>query len=295
MTHKALKLLFVIALAGLVTGCGSTKVIKQSVDLNNLNKKFTNLVSATNEAATFRDDAELDGIGYASAIEGYQFEFEENGNNAKAKADKAKTAGMKVSFLSVAARSYLKSGAVADKAAIAMASDGKDLCKPDGVLVGSNALPTTCGYFHTVEAQALNNANVREHTKVKRQIRKILRDPNGTLDEQSSRKLETIFNDFIYTLVLLSDNRANIVRPDADKSVEAFFHRQQDIMYCMANMARVDLAYAVKQDGDWNLNAVKKALRTQQDQYAAELRKRSVKFPDGTCINLQATFPQQRG
>jgi hypothetical protein len=203
---------FVSALvaATLLAGC-------QSANLIELNNQYIDLIKQQNEIAGLVDN----GLGPtdATAIRtGIRDQFANIGDealkiatdaaaktrNATTDTDKIKARRNEASFLSLAVRSYLSSGEIADHKVVPPCERGIHACQS---LTGLQGLPTTCGYFHIAQFVGIHNEAIRKARPVLSRARAL--KAGQKLPTVDGRSLEASINAVIAQLSALTDTGGN--------------------------------------------------------------------------------------
>lgn len=291
MSINTPKLVALVGIGIILSACETVDVVQESSSLIGLNKDFVALVDQLEKAEELLDQQQLDNEGYSYATEGIRSELQENGSKAEEEYAKTTRPRMQASFISVAVRSFLKSGYDKNSKVLALADTGKGICENSG-LRGSDGLPTTCGYFYAAQWQAYSNSALRDLKQVLRAVEKVVADADALLPMSYGKKLEKVFDDFVYALQKLTEEERLIIVPEADGLLTTFFYRQQDIFFCNARRALRNLAYVgvddvgVSSNDDWDLKKVSKRLSKVDKEESKKLANRGVKFPRDTCLKL---------
>lgn len=256
--------LALVALAVATSAC-------QGITLIQLNREFVTLAQQEHEAHRLRESRELDQANYESALEGIQVAFRENGDRAVEAADGADTPQSKVSFLNVAARSYLMSGNAGDTEIPDIAQQGRDECEGQA-LQGLNALPVTCGYFHLVVPQAILNEAQRAVGMLKKRAAVAQNaSPRGYLPAEDGRRLEAALNSSLAQVQAIDGAETEIDWTNADPDFRQAFDRQKTIAFCNAYFAWALLDDIQAVGPDWNRDATKAATDAQLDAAQTQL------------------------
>lgn len=230
-----------------LTACASTTLLE-------LNQEFVNLTQQTEQAKSLKEVGDLDAADFESVIQGYRAAFVENGKRAEDSARKAKTAQNRSSFLNVAVRSYLKSGPLGESRIPDLAEQGIRECASKA-MQGLNALPVTCGYFHVVVPQAVNNELSRKLViLIKKE--EMLRGNGIQLSVNDGKALRAIIDQLLEQVDALNNAHNKIIKTDADPDFEKFVVNQQHIIFCNAEDAQLLINQTVKIGDDWNRKAV---------------------------------------
>jgi hypothetical protein len=244
-----------------------------SVNLINANQEFTSLMQQAAQAERLLNDHTFDQASYESAMEGLQLAFANNGDVAVKAAAAATTDQSKASLLNVAARSYLKSGPVAETKIPAIADEGLATCSR---LSGLDALPTTCGYFHIVVPQAINEDWARQVDAIK--AREPMFAGQQPLSVADGKLLVRATEAFFAQLDALSSVENKLDLASAGEGLTKVFYNQQNIFFCNAQSALISLRLVVEAADGWNRAAEESRLRSNESTHLAELRSRPVGF-----------------
>ena len=240
-----------VAAAGLCVALAAC----ESVTLIELNRDFVSLSQQEAEAKRLNDQGVLGFADYQAAVEGYQAEFAKNGKKAEESAEQAETPQNKASFLNVAVRSYLKSGPLGDFKIPDLAEQGLEQCSSEE-MQGLNALPVTCGYFHLVVPQAINNETVREVAPLQRKAKRI-RPSGGFLDAEEGKQLESGLGTFLDQVDALERASPNIAWDNVDPAFRKVFERQKRIFFCNAWDTRRYFSDVEETGPGWNREEAK--------------------------------------
>lgn len=279
MRHVLIRLCFAALIAAGLAAC-------QSVTLIDLNREFVALVQQSEEAKRLYRTGGLDRPNYDAAVDGYRVAFAQTGDKAVDAAGKARTPRNKVSFLSLAARSYLKSGQVGDAKIPDLAARGRKECAAKG-MEGLNGLPVTCGYFYIVTPQAVSNEWQRKVEVLRRRVQKPPNQPRGVLTASDGQALKRAFAGFIGQLDAIETNMRQIDLANADQRFRGVIYRQQNIVLCNARRTRRLTLDVDPKDRSWDRESVKSELKREEDAWVTKLRMRPVGFPDDTCSRLE--------
>lgn len=266
------------AAAGLCLALGAC----QSATLIELNRDFVTLSQQQAEAKRLNDQGVLGSTDYGSAVEGYQAEFAKNGQKAEESAKRAETPQNKASFLNVAVRSYLKSGPQGDFKIPDLAEQGLEQCASEE-MQGLNALPVTCGYFHVVVPQAVNNETVRDIAPLQRKAKRV-RKSSEFLVADEGKRLEIGFGTFLDQIDALERARPNIDWDNVDPAFQEVFEGQKRIFFCNAWDTRRYFSDVVETGPGWNREEAKSrtGTRLEQTQQLAGVTQPSADCAGGT-------------
>jgi len=223
----------------------------QSATLIELNNNYINLTHQMNEVGGL----EAEGLGPADAETtrtSIRNDFANNGDAAMESADaaksmtdsvqpsgeKAKARRNEVSFLSVAVRSYLSSGAVADFKMGEPAARGLEVCEN---LKGIEGLPTMCGYFYIARHVGVQNENIRKVRPVINRAKALMGE--NKLSAEDGKLLARAFDNVIKQFDALSDlgdsgPSAPIKWADVVSGLRTHLERQRTIFLCNARIIR---------------------------------------------------------
>lgn len=261
-----------VVLALLLMGCESARLL-------NANQQFTSLMQQEAQAKQLLNDQTLDETAYDSALEGLRVEFAENGDVAATAARSATTDQSKASLFNVAARSYLKSGALADSKIPAIADEGLDACSR---MSGLETLPTTCGYFFVVVPQAVSNDWTRQVDAVKRRANALPND--GTLSVEDGKLLVRAAEGLFGQLDALSSAEQKIDR-NAGENLTKSIHIQEDKIFCNARSALISLRLVVETGEGWNRTNEEARVRVTERAHREALQQRPGGFSDEACVD----------
>ncbi len=250
-----------IGMAMLLSACESSTLLE-------LNSNFVALSEAhVASASRLRGDNGPDAASFSAAFENVQVAFAENGDKAVVAAKMAESAQMKVSFLNIAVRSYLKSGPVADHKIVDLTRQGIGLCKTEA-LSGLNSLPVTCGYFHLVGPQAVANAELRSvkflESKAKRLD--VLRQANRLEKEKAKLsisegiELDKSARSILDQIESLDKSRNKINWDAVDPNFKIIFDRQSDIFICNASDIAQYIKRFVRKNSAWDREKAKESI-----------------------------------
>ena len=255
-----------LILAFALLGCAS-------VHLLNANQEFTSLMQQAAQADQLLNEHTLDRPSYESTMEGLRIAFANNGDVAVKAARAATTDQSRASLLNVAARSYLKSGAVAEAKIPTIADEGLDACSR---LSSLDALPTTCGYFRIVVPQAVNEDWARQVDAVKAREPKFA--GQQPLSVEDGKLLVRASEAFFGQLDALSGIENKLDLATAGEGLTKVFYDQQNIFFCNAQSALISLRLVVETGDGWNRAAEESRLRASESTHLATLRNRPVDF-----------------
>jgi hypothetical protein len=281
MSTTTKKLVFTIAVATVLSAC-------QSANLIELNNQYINLVKQESEI----DGLVNNGLGAADAATirtGIHSEFANIGDLAMKSADKAeaatKNAGLEAdkvksrrneaSYLSVAVRSYLSSGRIADHKMVTPARRGIATCRG---LTGLQGLPTTCGYFHISRHVGAYNETIRAIRPVFG--RALALKPGQRLSTADGKALEIAYNSVVAQLKALTDtgdDPKKINWTEAAKGLRTNFNTQQNKILCNAIRLQARIINALS-DATWIASEIQIKTKKIYDDWVKELTKRPVGF-----------------
>ena len=262
---RIIRLLAAGLLLALLGACGAATLIQ-------LNTTFVDLSKNNSDLESMRKSGGLAELNYEAAVEGLRQRFAENGDAAVDAAKKADKAAAKVSFLNVAARSYLESGPVADGKIPTISDEGRTLCQGDE-LKGLNALPTTCGYFYIVDAQAISNEQTRSQKALVRAAA-AARAKGGELSVESAKRIVATFRGYGEARKVLAGGEGKIDWVNASPELRTVFLRQQDLIYCNAADVPLLLPDAPQTGPDWDRHKADEEMTAALGQWIAALRQR---------------------
>jgi hypothetical protein len=274
-------LFFAAAAATVLLGC-------QSANLIDLNNQYINLFKQQGEI----DGLVKNGLGPAESATmrtGIRTQFANIGDeamksaaaaetatkNAKSEADKVKSLRNEASYLSVAVRSYLSSGQVADHKVVAPAARGIAACRG---LTGLQGLPTTCGYFHIAGHVGAYNETIRNIRPVF--SRALALKAGQTLSTTEGKALEAATNRILAQLKALTDTGADpkkINWAEAGKGLKTNFNTQQTKFLCNAIRLQARIINAAS-DPTWKAPEIQNKTKKNNDGWIKELNSRPVKF-----------------
>lgn len=281
MTNRMKRLVVVAATATLLLGC-------QSANLIDLNSKYINLVKQQSEI----DALVKNGLGPADAatmMTGIQTQFANIGDeaiksaeqaaaatgNARSDTDKAKARRNEASFLSVAVRSYLSSGKIADHKVVAPSERGIRACRG---LTGLQRLPTTCGYFQIVQHVGAYNETIRTIRPV---IGRALALKTGQkLSTVDGKALEASMRNVIAQLKALTEtgnDPKKINWREAAEGLRTNFNTQQNKFLCNGIRLQARIINAAS-DPTWNAPETQIQTKIIFDDWIQKLNNRPVKF-----------------
>ena len=258
-----------LALICLVGGCASVKLL-------NTNQEFVTLMQQSAEARRLHREGTFDQYAYDAAMEGLRASFDANGDEATKAAEAAETDQSKASLLNVAARSYFQSGAVGEGKILAIADEGKKTCARMNDL---GDLPTTCGYFHMVLPQAINDEWQRKINPIVERIDGLASEENLSVDE--GKTLVRATEQFFAQLDALENAEGEIDFVNAGGNLRNSFSRQQDILFCNAQEAINSLDVVVPLGENWNRDDEKAAAEATESRHLQKLNGRTEGF--GGC------------
>ncbi len=260
----------------------------QSANLVELNSKYINLIKQQSEI----DGLVKKGLGPADAATmrtGIGTEFANIGDqamksadkaeavtrNAKSEAEKVKSRRNAASYLSVAVRSYLSSGAIADHKIVTPAQRGIRAC---GGLTGLQGLPTTCGYFHIARHVGAYNETIRNIRPIFSRARAL--KAGQSLSTADGKALESAFNGIIARLKALTDTGGDadkISWAAAAKGLRTNFNTQQNKFLCNAIRLQARIINA-DSAATWIASEIQMKTKTIYDNWIRKLNARPVKF-----------------
>lgn len=265
-----------IGAAILLTGC-------QSADLIELNNKYIALIQQQSEIERLVKN----GLGPADAETmrtGIHIAFANIGDKAMKNADAAETVTKnaaapdkvrsrrnEASFLSVAARSYLSSGEIADHKVVAPSERGIAVCRG---LTGLQSLPTTCGYFHIARHVGAYNETIRKIRPVF--DRALALQENQKLPAADGKALEAAVGNVITELEALTETGSDpgkINWSEAGKGLRTNFHTQQNKFLCNAIRLQARIINAAS-DPTWKAPAIQRKTKSMNDRWVEELKRR---------------------
>ena len=273
------KLLSVFAFSALIllSGC-------QSSNLIDLNSNYIDLVKQQNEIGGLV----INGLGETDAEtirSGLQVQFANIGDQAmkaaeqaRAGADKIKARRNEASYLSLATRSYLSSGRIADHKAVEPSRRGIRACDD---LTGLQSLPTTCGYFHIALFVGAYNEAIRSVRPIF--SRALSLKPGQKLATADGRALEAAVGKIVAQLKGLTETGADsrkINWADAAQGLRTNFNTQQNKFLCNAFRLQARIINAAS-DSSWNAADVQRKTKKINDDWVRELSKRPSGFRRG--------------
>lgn len=275
MLKKTLQLGLGVLVIAALSACESNKLI----DLNN---NFVLLSKQAAEADRSHEDGILNDVEHESLIEVNRMSFAENGDLALEAAGAADSLRSEASFLNLAVRSYLQSGAVADSKIPGLVQQGLEVCK-DPDLQGLNGLPVTCGYFHIVIPQAINNETLRTVEALNRKA--LANQVDGgprPLTATDGQALTDAFDRFLAQIDAVEAVRNQIAFGDADPRFAQAVQRQKQIFFCNA-FGTLALFGRAESGPDWDREAARSIAQMRAD--AAETVV-GFESPSSECRNL---------
>jgi hypothetical protein len=277
VTTKVLRTVLGLVLITALGACEATSLME-------LNTNFDQLVEQAEEHETLISPSSKNAIEnemeYAMLMEVNQESFAANGHAALAAAEETDDPRNEASFLNLAARSYLKSGPVAEARVPDIAERGISLCKTDA-FKGLNALPVTCGYFHIVVPQAVANKINRDLLSLARKARDN-REISDTppLSANDGRLLQNSIRDVLLEVEQIEKAEPLIDLKNSDPRFARAIDRQKLILFCNANGAIGYFKEVVERDQDWERTGA----RTSSQQFLDKARSRlGIKDPAVTC------------
>lgn len=278
--QNTIRLVLGMVLLFALGGCSSVSLVEG-------NRDFVALVQQSNEAKRLHEAGTLDDASYESANEGYRTAFAEAGQKAVAAAEKADSDQAKASFLNLAVRNYLLAGPAGEVEVPTLSEEGLAVCGKE-TMQGLNGLPVTCGYFHIATAQAVNNEWARKVAGIKREAaRARRRSPPEKLDSAKGLELERAHEAFLGQLVELEGNEQKIDWDNAPQRFREVFNRQQNIVYCNAEIAVLLLSDVVPSGAGWDRAAVQSSLEKAEADARRMLEAREGGLPEDTCSKLE--------
>ena len=260
-------------LVAVLSACGSVTLIE-------LNNDFARLSEQAADAERRLRDGDLGAIEFATLIEVNRLSFAQNGDKAVDAAADAGSPQSRASFLNLAVRSYLNSGPIADGKIPDLVDQGISLCQaPD--LQGLNALPVTCGYFHIVTAQAINNEALRLlETLSNKAIANRDSAEEGPLSADDGLALQGAFDTFIEQISQIDEAGAVVDLANADPRFEDALERQKTIFFCNAFDALFRYDDVVESGPDWDREAARAESAARLSQAQSSL---AIPSPDSAC------------
>lgn len=238
---------FALFLVAVLSACGSATLIELNNDFARLSEQ------AANAERQLRDD-DLSDIEFATLIEVNRLSFAQNGNRAVVAAEEASSPQSRASFINLAVRSYLNSGPVADDRIPDLVEQGTSVCKAPE-LQGLNALPVTCGYFHIVTPQAINNEAQRTLEALARKaIANRDSAEDGPLSADDGIALRGAFDLFIGQISEIDQASTKGDLASVDPRFKDAIARQKLIFFCNAVDAFVRYDDVVPTGPEWDRN-----------------------------------------
>lgn len=221
----------------------------QTATLIQLNDAYANLKRNETVARTEMEKGILDPAAGEAVLESVRTGFVEYGDKAIESAEEASSPGMKAQFLNIAARNYLSSRPLADKKVPDTSEQGRNTCALESGAV-ANGRPTTCGYFHFVDALAVNNESTAEIQTV---LSKLRNEPPGTkLSAADGKELLAASVNIQSAFDTLTGAKAAIKWGDTSIDFHNYYYRQQDIFLCnVYDVVNITTTNVFDEDGDW--------------------------------------------
>lgn len=275
MLKMTLRLGLGVMVAAALSACGSVNLI----DLNN---NFAQLSAQAADAERRHDGGALNDVEHESLIEVNRQSFAENGDMAVEAAGEADSPRSKASFLNVAVRSYLQSGAVGDSKIPDLVDQGLEACK-DPSLQGLDGLPVTCGYFHLAIPQAINNETLRSVEALNRKaVAKQVSGGPRPLSAADGQALNEAFDRFLAQIEAIEAAREKIALGDADPRFAQAIQRQKQIFFCNA-FSTLALFGRAESGPDWDREAARSAAQARSDAAEGSV---GIETPSAECRNL---------
>jgi hypothetical protein len=250
-----------VAAAVVLAGCESTSLI-------GANQEFVSLVERSEQAKALQATGEVDETNYALTMDALRQSFDANGRAAEAMAARTPDQNTRASFLNVAVRSYLKSGPLGEGKVPGLAEAGWQTCQSGSPPV-MTMLPTTCAYFLVVTPQAVQNAQVRELAELRSRIRAAR--SSGGAPVEDARALENLFVSLIRQVETLDERAASGAFSNANPRFLEAVYRQQDIMYCNADDARLAVLDMPESGEGWSRAEVEAGMKRDLDRVKGKL------------------------